>query len=72
MFWALARVSFRAGKIVSCNKKKNFMVYDQNYHNCSTLDGTSISFEKAFISRLCFEIARQFRLSIDSVIWHAI
>jgi hypothetical protein len=37
MFWALARVSFRAAKIVSCNKKKNFMVYDQNYHNCSTL-----------------------------------
>jgi hypothetical protein len=37
MFWALARVSFRAAKIVSCNKKKNFMVFDQNYHNCSTL-----------------------------------
>jgi hypothetical protein len=28
------RVSFRAAKIVSCNKKKKFMVYDQNYHNC--------------------------------------
>jgi hypothetical protein len=39
MFWALARVSFRAAKIVSCNKKKKFMVYDQNYHNCSTLVG---------------------------------
>jgi hypothetical protein len=37
MFWALARVSFRAAKIVSCNNKKYFMVYDQNYHNCSTL-----------------------------------
>jgi hypothetical protein len=24
-------------KILSCNKKKKFMVYDQNYHNCSTL-----------------------------------
>jgi hypothetical protein len=36
MFWALARVSFRAAKIVSCNKKKKIMVYDQNYHNCST------------------------------------
>jgi hypothetical protein len=24
-------------KILSCNKKKYFMVYDQNYHNCSTL-----------------------------------
>jgi hypothetical protein len=37
MYWALARVSFRAAKIVSCNKKKKFMVYDQKYHNCSTL-----------------------------------
>jgi hypothetical protein len=37
MFWALARVSFRAAKIVSCNKNFFFMVYDQNYHNCSTL-----------------------------------
>jgi hypothetical protein len=33
----LARVSLRAAKIVSCNKKKKIMVYDQNYHNCSTL-----------------------------------
>jgi hypothetical protein len=24
MYWALARVSFRAAKIVSCNKKINF------------------------------------------------
>jgi hypothetical protein len=24
-------------KIKSCNKKKKFMVYDQNYFNCSTL-----------------------------------
>jgi hypothetical protein len=39
MFWALARVSFRAAKIVSCNKNFFFMVYDQNYHNCSTLGG---------------------------------
>jgi hypothetical protein len=23
-------------KILSCNKKKKFMVYDQNYNNCST------------------------------------
>jgi hypothetical protein len=38
MFWALARVSFRAAKIVSCNKNIFLMVYDQNYHNCSTLD----------------------------------
>jgi hypothetical protein len=37
MFRAFARVSFRAAKIVSCNKKKKIMVYDQNYHNCSTL-----------------------------------
>jgi hypothetical protein len=37
MFWALARVSIRAAKIVSCNKNFFFMVYDQNYHNCSTL-----------------------------------
>jgi hypothetical protein len=37
MFWALARVSFRAAKIVSCNKNFFFIVYDQNYHNCSTL-----------------------------------
>jgi hypothetical protein len=37
MFWALARVSFRAAKIVSCNKNFFFMVYDQNYHNCSSL-----------------------------------
>jgi hypothetical protein len=37
MFWALARVSFKAAKIVSCNKNIFFMVYDQNYHNCSTL-----------------------------------
>jgi hypothetical protein len=29
MFWAVAPVSFRAAKIVSCNNKKNFMVYDQ-------------------------------------------
>jgi hypothetical protein len=47
MFWALARVSFRAAKIVSCNKNFFFMVYDQNYHNCSTL------------SRHCFEMTRQ-------------
>jgi hypothetical protein len=37
MFWALARASFRAAKIVSCNKKFFFLVYDQNYHNCSSL-----------------------------------
>jgi hypothetical protein len=37
MFWALARVSFRAAKIVSCNNKKKIMVYNQNYFNCSTL-----------------------------------
>jgi hypothetical protein len=33
MFWALARVSFSAAKIVSCNNKK----YLHNYYNCSTL-----------------------------------
>jgi hypothetical protein len=38
MFWALARVRFRAAKIVSCNRNFFFMVYDQNYHNYSTLD----------------------------------
>jgi hypothetical protein len=37
MCWALARVSFRAAKIVSCNNKKMFMVYDRIYFNCSTL-----------------------------------
>jgi hypothetical protein len=37
MFWTLARVSYRAVKIVSCNNKKKFMVYDGNYFNCSTL-----------------------------------
>jgi hypothetical protein len=37
MFWALARVSFRAAKIVSCNKNIFFMVYHGNYFNCSTL-----------------------------------
>jgi hypothetical protein len=37
MFWALARVSFRAAKIISCNKKKKFMVYLRHYFNCSTL-----------------------------------
>jgi hypothetical protein len=42
MFWALARVSFRAAKIVSCNKIFFFMVYDQNYHNCSTLDPPNV------------------------------
>jgi hypothetical protein len=34
MFWALARVSFRAAKIVSCNKNFFFMVYLRNYFNC--------------------------------------
>jgi hypothetical protein len=29
-------------KILSCNKKKKFMVYDQNYHNCSTLKEISV------------------------------
>jgi hypothetical protein len=38
MLWALARVSFCAAKIVSSNNKKKFMVYLQNYFNCSTLD----------------------------------
>jgi hypothetical protein len=30
-------------KILSCHakKKKKIMVYDQNYHNCSTLDGAA-------------------------------
>jgi hypothetical protein len=37
MFWALARVRFRAATIVSCNNKNIFMVYLQNYFNCSTL-----------------------------------
>jgi hypothetical protein len=38
MFWTLAGVTFSAAKIVSCNKKKNFMVYLRHYFNCSTLD----------------------------------
>jgi hypothetical protein len=37
MFWALAGVTFSAAKIVSCNKKKNFIVYLRHYFNCSTL-----------------------------------
>jgi hypothetical protein len=40
MFWALARLSFSAAKIVSCNNKNNVMVYLQNYFN--------------FIHKLCF------------------
>jgi hypothetical protein len=34
-------------KILSCNKKKKIMVYDQNYHNCSTLVNT-VKFCKTF------------------------
>jgi hypothetical protein len=34
MFWALARVSFRAAKIVSCNKKRK--------NSWSTMEITSI------------------------------
>jgi hypothetical protein len=49
MFWALARASFRAAKIVSCNKNFFFMVYDQNYHNCSSLSTKLFLFPSANI-----------------------
>jgi hypothetical protein len=38
-------------KILSCNKKKKFMVYDQNYHNCSTLCSLEVDVKNKTVAR---------------------
>jgi hypothetical protein len=75
MFWALARVSFRAAKIVSCNKKKKnswstikitaiVLLYFPGNSGKTTLSRTGLSlFGKSFITTVIgCEAAKFFNL----------